>query len=263
MHWVLQQNLHQERGHDDLIAALARAGLPYSEHKVIPFIGQIEPDVSPAGPVIVMGTYSMRRVADRKGWTPGCFDVGAVPYAEQVRHWGPLLLNADATVCSFGSAHPTIDQFFIRPTADSKYFAGTVMSISELSDWQHKVVGLGEDDGTGLRSETEILWCAPKQIDAEYRLWVIDGKVVTASLYRRNFKPWMSADVEDGAIAFGNAVASVWSPLRAFVLDVCRVGDDWKIIEINTLNASGFYAADLNKLVYAIEGMGYNNQLEN
>lgn len=50
-------------------------------------------------------------------------------------------------------------------------------------------------------------------------------------------------------------MASIWAPLPAFVMDVCRCGGEWKIIEINTLNACGFYAADLDKLVAAIEGL--------
>jgi hypothetical protein len=45
MHWVVPENLHQERGGDGLIAALRRAGVPHSQHKAIPFIGEIDPDI--------------------------------------------------------------------------------------------------------------------------------------------------------------------------------------------------------------------------
>lgn len=50
-----------------------------------------------------------------------------------------------------------------------------------------------------------------------------------------------------------------WQPHDAFVLDVCSVpddGDGWlgiKVVEINTLNSAGFYAANIPKLVMALE----------
>ncbi len=109
---------------------------------------------------------------------------------------------------------------------------------------------LGEDDGSGLRSGTEVFWSTPKTIDNEYRLWIVSGEVITASQYRP-----ISASVPADAVHFGNQMASIWAPLPAFVMDVCRCGGEWKIIEINTLNACGFYAADLDKLVAAIEGL--------
>lgn len=250
MHWVIQENLNQERGHDDLIAALRRADVPHSQHKVFPFVGDIQPDISPTGAVVVMGSYSMCRLAERKGWIPGAFDVGKVPYAHQVSAWGRHLLNGDATVSTFGEASPNISPFFIRPTADSKFFAGTVMTLADLRDWQERVARLGEDDDYGLRSGTEVIWSTPKDIDDEYRLWIVNGEVVTASQYRP-----VSALVPAESVRFGNRMATAWTPLPAFVMDVCRCGGDWKIIEINTLNACGFYAADLNKLVAAIEGL--------
>ncbi len=42
---------------------------------------------------------------------------------------------------------------------------------------------------------------------------------------------------------------------HAYVLDVCRVNGDIKILETNCLNAAGFYAADLHKLVVALESI--------
>lgn len=162
------------------------------------------------------------------------------------------MLNADAIVCCFGDAAPTIDYFFIRPTADSKYFAGTVMSGKELSDWKQKVAVLGEDDGSGLRADTEIMWAAPKHIDAEYRTWVIDGKIVTATRYPK------SGPADTAALSFARRMVEIYAPLRAFVLDVCLSDDVWKIVEINTINAAGFYAADLDALVGAIQAMPFN-----
>lgn len=248
MHWVLQENLHQEPGYPSLVLALERAQVPFSQHKVVPFSGDLIPDISPEGPVIAMGTYSLCRTAKRKGWKPGVFDVGSIPWKEQVEAWGINLLNVDGIITTFGEAAPTIDPFFMRPLADTKEFAGTIMFCDELLEWQHKVRDLGMDCGDGLRANTPVLWAWPKGIDEEYRLWIVGGKVITASRYRP-----ISRTVPAEAIVFGQRMADIWHPLPAFVMDVCHSKGIWWIVEINTLNASGFYAAELDKIVDALE----------
>jgi hypothetical protein len=48
-----------------------------------------------------------------------------------------------------------------------------------------------------------------------------------------------------------------WNPHRAFVIDVCDTPDGIKIVEINTINAAGFYAGNVTELVMALENMEY------
>lgn len=43
MHWLLQQNLFKESEWENLVSTLERFDIPYSVHKVIPFIGELEP----------------------------------------------------------------------------------------------------------------------------------------------------------------------------------------------------------------------------
>jgi ATP-grasp domain, R2K clade family 3 len=253
MHWILQDNLDREPGMEEMVHVLERAGIPFSEHKVFPYIDEIEPDISPAGAVIVFGSYSMRHVAKRKGWKPGCFDIGELTIRDCLIHWQTHLLNSDAVFGPFGSAQPTIDPFFIRPAADTKYFTGTVMSRRRLLEWQGNLIGLGEDDGAGLRTNTEVLWCTPKIVQREYRLWIIRGSVATASQYRVGERVVYSSVIDDDAIRFGQEMAAHWTPAEAFVLDVCLHQDQWKIVEINTLNAANLYAANVGKLVDALE----------
>ncbi len=44
-----------------------------------------------------------------------------------------------------------------------------------------------------------------------------------------------------------------WQPHEAFVVDVCELDEGLKVLELNTLNAAGFYAADVQRLVVALE----------
>jgi spore maturation protein SpmA len=43
-----------------------------------------------------------------------------------------------------------------------------------------------------------------------------------------------------------------WLPHDAFVLDVCATPTGLRIVEINTINSSAFYAADIQKLVLTL-----------
>jgi ATP-grasp domain, R2K clade family 3 len=50
-----------------------------------------------------------------------------------------------------------------------------------------------------------------------------------------------------------NARVAEWQPHEAFVIDVCETSDGLRIVEINTLNAAGFYAGDVQKLALCLE----------
>jgi len=257
MHWIIQDNMFHEKGIEELIDLLPRLGLPMSLHKVVPFIGELQPDISPEGEVICIGSYSLRHVAKTKGWDPGVFDLFKYDFLVQKQWWKNELLNHDSVVCRFKDADPKVEEFFIRPIADSKYFAGTVMDHHELCYRQQCVVDLGEDDGTGLRGETLVMYSEPKSILSEYRMWIVDGKVVTSSLYKRGGRVVYQECIDKRAINYAEKMAAIWQPVQAFVMDVAHVDYStykcYKIIEINTLNSCGLYAANVGKLVEGLE----------
>ena len=281
MHWILQNNLFNESAYQVLLETLERFNLPYSIHKVVPFVGELvpEPELDHAN-VICMGSYSMRHAARKYGWRPGVFDLEPFNFNVQLKHWGDLMLNADAVVSRFEdaefpfysicSAHQEDDVscrackigsystlMFIRPIEDSKVFAGKVFTKDEFYEWKRKVVVLEEDDGTSLSKSTLIQLCTPKIIHAEYRFWIVNKKIVCASLYKRGDRIFYSDQVDQHVFDFAQSVIDIgWNPHRAYCLDVCETDHGMKIVEINTLNSSGFYACDIPKLVHALEEEG-------
>lgn len=280
MHWVLQHNMFVEAGFQRLIDTLERFSLSYTMHKVIPFVGVLSPPLKvdedykfegeyaedtefelPAGPKIVMGSYSMALYARRKGWTPGSFDSIDLDYERQLPHWGKEMLNSDALVCRFREVpRPRAWEFFIRPTLDSKSFTGVVTDWAAFEQWQARVIALGSDNGGTLDGDTMVQVCSKKVIYREYRLWVVQGKIVTASLYkeggRARYSDQVDADVLRYAAPFTGhpMIRDSWAPAEAFVLDIAETPDGFKILEAGCINAAGFYAADMQKLVMALEG---------
>lgn len=276
MHWIIQTDLFQEAGWRALVDTLERFNIPHSIHKVIPFVGEILPDANPDGPVICIGAYSLRHLAKKKGWTPGVFDLEPFDFEIQKVHWGKHMLNYDAKVSRFEdavfpfysvcSAHietdpncntckigSYADEMFIRPVLDSKSFAGSLFTAEDFYDWKRKIVVLEHDYGNTVDKDTVIQMCPLKTIYAEYRYWIVKGEIVTKSLYKRGDKVMYSSDVDPRFDDYVKDRIAEWQPLDAFVIDVCNTSQGIKIVEINTLNSSGFYAGDMQKLVIALE----------
>jgi hypothetical protein len=260
MHWILQNNLFNEAAYQTLLDTLERLGLPYSIHKVVPFVGDLmpEPELDHKN-VICMGSYSLRHYAKRKIWTPGVFDLEPCNFEMQREKWGEHMLNFDSKVSRFEDAvFPFFERgeehlAFIRPIEDSKVFAGKVFEKEEFYTWKRKVCVLEEDYGNSLTKNTLVQVTKPKVIYSEYRFWVVHGDIITASLYKRGDQVIYSSEVDQCFFDYARDRIAEWQPHAAFVIDVCDTPDGMKVVEINTLNSCGFYAADIPKLVMALE----------
>lgn len=182
------------------------------------------------------------------------------------------MLNADSKVCRFAdvvssanAAYWLSGRAFMRPIEDSKCFAGKVFEYDDVAEWVKKVVVLKEEDGSSMTGDTLVQVCSIKPIYAEYRFWVVKGEIITASMYKRGDKVYYSDEVDQCFHDYVKERIAEWQPLDAFVIDVCSIPgvnvvypnqvnfNTFKIVEINTINSAGFYAADMGKLVDAFE----------
>lgn len=257
MYWVIQSNMYSEANFEHLLTALGRLDLPHSVHKVIPFDGGLEPECSPPpGSVIVMGTLTLCRIAKARGWRPGSFDNENHNYRVQVDHWGEAMLNSDALFCKFGEVPEQRVPFFIRPVADSKAFTGEVSDWPSYVEWRRRVADLKPEDGATLALGTEVMVCRTKEIHREHRLFMVRGRCVTASQYKLGILKCVDSNVDDAVVRFGEEVSSGWAPAEAYALDVADTPDGLRVIEVNCINSAGWYGADMNKLVEALDRVG-------
>lgn len=272
MHWILQKNLFNEAGWDRLVETLERFKISYSVHAVIPFVGELEPDINPDGKVICFGAYSLRHLAQKRGWNPGVYDLAPYTFEEQRKHWGKLMLNYDSEVVRFADAKFEGVRF-VRPIDDTKSFAGRLFDDMEFTQWQADVSKLTPEDGSTITADTLIQLSSPKKIYSEYRCWVVRGEIVTMSQYKLGsrvvYQNMDNLTLSRDARMFANEVLATknrrqditcacgpkdgWHPLPAFCLDVCETPDGWRVVEINTINSSGFYAANMTELVNHLE----------
>ena len=106
-----------------------------------------------------------------------------------------------------------------------------------------------------LNKDTIIAVASAKKIYSEYRLFVVNKKIVTASLYKLGSDLTTTTNIDERVFHFTNKMIRTWIPAAAFVMDIADTPDGLKVIEINNINSSGFYAADPQKIIIAIEEM--------
>lgn len=251
--WIVQSNLGSGRDIDAMEAACAELGLECERVVAIPFSSEL-PDVPVDAPAIFYGSSNFVTHVHRSGrWKPGAFfDEDAFQFNRTLAHYGDHCLNADARFTTMAGLaaddRPDETRVFVRPVADLKEFAGTEFELGEFRAWFARL----SEGGYELGPETAIVAAPIKRIEHEWRLFVVEGRVVAGSHYRAEGVLAVSPGLPPEVVAFGEAMAAIWSPALVFVIDVAQSGGRLAVIEINGFNSSGFYASDIRAVVEAV-----------
>lgn len=287
MHHVVQDNLFNEYGFRDLLAALEDNECHYTVVRVLPHArkGDViehnfdesvhfahDLELPPDEAVMVWGATTLGHIAVEKGWKPGRFQNDKFDMRYLTKRFGPYMLNDDAQFCTFGELEYE-GLKFIRPVHDSKSFSGIVLDGKELTEWKKRVEDTSDGYAT-LTMDTPVMYANPKKIDIEARFFIVDGRIVTGSSYRTLGRQIMYQRVDSNNPLFYPMVEFVKDMLavdctesdtydstfaepidKAYVMDIGLVDDQYKVVEINTINSAGFYASDMRAVVRALEIM--------
>ena len=257
MHWIIQDGLYTTENKDALVDALQRFGIPFTI-VAMSSSGTPSPDPYPSGSVMICGAARLTRMARERGWQPGSFLNDHHHYEAWFRHWGYEMLNAAARISAFRDVVPVGDQVFIRPAEDSKHFDGCVMDADKVRAWRDALVR-GERPpvrcSPQLTADTSVVCGPPVVIYKESRFFVVDGDVIAQTTYRQGGNPMSNGDVDPASLDHARACARIWQPARAFVLDTALTPAGPRIVEVNCINSAGFYGADVQRVVMAIESM--------
>jgi ATP-grasp domain, R2K clade family 3 len=276
MHYVIQENTFREENYGNLVKAIDRLGLERTTVRIYPYIDKItvaidapdghvpSPDDLPAldlsGKIFVFGSVKLARIAAEKEWLPGSL----VSDRHDFLHYGPIfgkhMLNSDSEIRSFfdltlkdvkdGIWKSDHARLFVRPTHDGKLFDAGLFTRDEW-DKKSESIRINKPDLLAVYEKIQI--AAPKKVQKEIRVWIIGGKVVTASQYRLNMNYCVDAAVEPAALEFAQSMADIHCIADAFVMDVCWCEDEWKIVELGCINSAGFYLADMQRVIMALE----------
>ena len=137
------------------------------------------------------------------------------------------------------------DVLFFKPGNDSKIFAGSVMSVKDI-------IRICKNIDAGIFPDADknfpLLLSMPYGISHEYRLFVVDGKIITSSEYLPHIKNGCPSIVMD----FAQKVIDTWNPTDIYTLDICLSAGKPYIMEIQNFHSAGFYDCDLDLLASAI-----------
>lgn len=251
MYYVVQENVFREENYDNLINSLNRLDLEYEIVKLLPFIDDFEfktdrKDVFP------FGTVKMSRLSKKYGWYPGSQLCENHDYEVYSKYYKENLLNYDSKIIKFGDEEFfSKELFFARPTEDTKVFTGKVFDMSEWKEFRDRKLTDGHT--TLLNEETPIQISSVKKIQKEIRFWIVKGKIITASVYNQGGKYYLSEIVDRDAYEFTNKMIEIFELNETFIMDVCLINGEYKIVECGCTNSAGFYKADMNKLIIALE----------
>ena len=271
LHHVVQQDMFGEFGFHRLVEAFEELGPPYSVVKVVPFSHDMEL-VSGAWPeagvpVMAWGMTTIEEVAKRLGWKPGVFKNANFDMRVLNGMYGDAMLNSDGRFYRLRDVPGYEGAMFLRPVHDTKSFTGGLVNGDELDKWRAGLYELRREFTT-LDLGTEVMVASPKKLVDEGRFFIVGGKVVAASSYRVGGRV-LYRSIDSGNPLFlqmlrfaeGHAVVSTrelmpWVPAEAFVMDVGLTdAGEYKVIEVNCLNSSGFYDANMLAVVKAIENL--------
>tara|TARA_B100000745_G_scaffold297916_2_gene245616 strand:- start:508 stop:1311 length:804 start_codon:yes stop_codon:yes gene_type:complete len=259
MLWIIQENLHNKYKYPEFLSAIERIGVDHILVNPLPFtdtlVDEDTIEIDDTKPIIISGAVSLGRVARRRGWKPGCFTEKDFEFEIWRDGYGKHnCLNGLATVCTIGDAPQIKSEMFVRPLADNKAFNGEVMSVEQYQSWIGWYTNVPPtDEFQLLHKNTPILVSNPTNIYSEYRFFVVAGSIITASQYKLGQRVVYSSDVDNEAYEFVEKMIGRYTPAIAYVLDIAKTANGCKIIEVNSINSSGFYAADVQKIIMAIE----------
>ena len=270
MYYIVQENIFRESNYQIVLDALDRLKLPYSVVRIFPFVDKIsllsdipenfnvdelkdyDPPINEN--VFVFGAVKLGRISKKKGWTPGSMLNDNHDYNVYKLYYKENLLNYDSIICSVRDSSSVKweegEMKFIRPCKDSKSFTGKLFTEKE---WKQMTDFYGIEKTEIFNENTLIQIASPKEIQKEIRFWIVDGKVVTGSQYKLGSFLLYDEKYDVEAEIFVREMINIFQPAKGFVMDVCLHDNKWKIVEINCINASGFYKSDVQKLLIALE----------
>lgn len=146
------------------------------------------------------------------------------------------------------------EDIFVRPQHDTKSLVGQVLNVGEFKKWcKEACIG----DYAGVDKNTPIIIAKPYGIEAEWRLFIVNSKVISASRYHKKGRLHKSLGAPQDVLLFAEKVIAKWNPCSVYTLDLCRSAGNCYIVEAQGFNSAGHYACDMKKVAEAVNEVAF------
>lgn len=256
-HWYIEATNYQNdfNAPQRIVYVLEELGHPVTTFQYVPFGGTDHSNMPTESPVVYYGTWNaLADLRDRGVELPQPFawcDWGAFRCGSYYAHYGDLVVQRDVRFLKLSQlveAFGAHEALFVRPDDNEKSFVGQVVKRGMREGF---VRDLLERERCSL--DLDVLVAAPRRIEREWRVVMVDGAAVSASQYKDQGGIEVLPGAPDEVLRFAERAAKVWSPHPVFVLDIGLVGPgEHGIVEIGPFNYAGMYLNDVRAVVRAI-----------
>lgn len=253
MKFLIQHNLINAQSLEKI--RVATQNLPVVYVGAIPFSEEITTNELIEGTdYIPYGSTLLSRVGAKHGWKGLHYDLDKLNYQNFTNNRFDMLnhgVNKVSDVYKFLLSAPEDSMWFTRPSLDNKQYSGCVMGTVELREWLLSMM----ESGPGsyhMSPDAKIVLSSPQEIQAEWRWFIVGGKVITGSMYRAHDQMNVKRELDAAVIDEAQAMADVWLPCDCVVMDTCLVDGEMKVIEFNCINSSGSYDNDMKAVFEAL-----------
>lgn len=260
MHFLIMDKFFNEDGFRIMKEYMIQNNISHTSVKPVPVLNIFVPedvdDYTDASyekyfdksiPTMSFGSYALAQQLIEAGFTPGGYINENHNIQIQMNEWGSEnFLNGKCIFTTMGEIkNPGWDNIFIRPVHDTKIMAARVI---EQCNFRFEVEAFFSFYGD---PEFEVLLAEAQEIIAEYRLFIVNGKVIAQSLYKVRGNFCTNKFVPTEIINKAQELCSKWVPAHAFVMDFAETSEGFKVLEVNNINCAGFYECDIPSIVEA------------
>ncbi len=230
---------------------------PYEYVSVMPFSHEIKANSGPleGTDYIPYGSTLLVKLAEELKWKGCYFDLDKFNYEAFTKNRDDMLNSNVYTIqeaLELLKTQPEDKMWFTRPSQDLKQYTGLTNPTHSCIEYFTNALLADTSSVAQLKLDTKIVLCETKNIDAEYRWFVVNRKVVSGSLYRHNGFLFKEKVTDQKVFDEAQTFADKWLPHENCVMDLALVDGKMKVIEFNCLNGSGFYDNDVMAIFDAI-----------
>ena len=256
INWILQKNLTKSEILERIKSVLNGKDEIWEEVEVIPFSEEVPEIQNKETFKIIYGstTFMLNAFKDKELKEGVFFNPTKFQMNNYVDKWKDNVLNSDGKLFKFGEINnlesEQTKKWFIRPNNDGKAFSGKVESYKELINWSNEVCKLNIPE---LNKNTEVWISEPKEIKKEWRLFIVNNQIVSSSRYMNEGELDESEnDIPKAMIEFANKRIAEYRIEDVYVMDIAETGNEYKLIECNCFNGTGFYKHNVEKIIQSV-----------
>lgn len=126
------------------------------------------------------------------------------------------------------------------------------MEAGEGADWLEDAMLCDSSGSYKIEKGTQIVLSEPKTISAEWRWFIVGGKIIDGSMYRAHGQLIKIHEDDSNTTNEAQKFADRWLPDSCCVMDTALVDNELYVIEFNCINSSGFYNHNVSSIFAAL-----------